>query len=501
MSSLGLNLSPQMSQSLQLRIAPKMIQSMEILQLPVAALQERIQKELSENPVLEQSNPKEKSEAGDTADPEFNADGPLKHDETGDLEFSRLEELNKDWDDHFNEEHRASRGSIDELGDKKYEAMQNAASASQTLQEHLLEQLPYQDLKPEEREIVEFVISHLDENGYLVQHDRERNKVQELTADDLARSYGKPITLAEVEDAIFVVQELDPAGVGARNIKECLLLQVSEETDHAVLVKHLIEHHLEDVGYNRLPAIQKTTNADIDVLHEAIDVLRHLDPRPGTKFLSESTQYVTPDVIVERTDDGGFDIRLTDDWLPTVRISKKYIEMARDKGHDPVAREFLKRKITSASWLLDAIQQRNRTLTNVTRKIIEAQRDFLDRGPDFIKPLKMEEIAEQVGVHVTTISRAVDDKWVQTPRGVFPLKRFFGGGTVNKLTGESVAWESIKQKLLEIIDAEDKQKPLSDDDIVEAFASAGLKVARRTVTKYRESMNIPSSRQRRDWKR
>ena len=273
---------------------------------------------------------------------------------------------------------------------------------------------------------------------------------------------------------------------------------MSEDTPHADLVRALIEHHLEDVGYHRLPAIQKRTGVDAETLHEAIDVLKHLDPKPGSKFASDSTHYVTPDLIVERRDDGDFDIRLTDEWLPEVRISKRYVELYKDKTTDAKTREFLKRKITSASWLQDAIAQRKRTLTNVTREIIHAQRDFLDRGPDFIKPLKMEEIAEKVGVHVTTVSRAVDDKWVQTPRGVFPLKRFFGGGTVNAITGETVAWETIKQKLFEIIAAEDKAKPLSDDDIVIKLKDAGLTVARRTVTKYREALNIPSSRQRKD---
>lgn len=498
MSSLGLNLSPRMEHSLHLRIAPKMIQSMEILQLPVTALLEKIQQELGENPVLELKDPKSKDQPADT---DFNADAPLKHDETGDLEFNRLEELNKDWDNHFNEEHRISRSSIDELGDKKLEAMQNAAQAPLSLQDHLSEQLSYLNLKPDQLALVEFVVSHLDENGYLVQHDRDRNKVLELTAEDLARSYPTPITLGEVEDAIFIVQELEPAGVGARNAKECLLLQIDDDTPHADLVRQIIEHHLEDVGYNRLPLIQKRTGADTKSIEEAIDVLRHLDPKPGAKFAAESTHYVTPDIIVERNDEGGFEIRLTDDWLPSIRISKRYIELAKDKNNDPKTREFLKRKLTSASWLMDAIQQRRRTLTNVTREIINAQRDFLDRGPDFIKPLKMEEIADKVGVHVTTISRAVDDKWVQTPRGVFPLKRFFGGGTVNAITGESVAWETIKQKLFEIIGLEDKAKPLSDDDIVDKLKEAGLTVARRTVTKYREALNIPSSRQRREWKK
>jgi RNA polymerase sigma-54 factor len=497
MSSLGLNLSPRMEHSLHLRIAPKMIQSMEILQLTVAALEEKILQEMSENPTLELKDGKAKESSDSVAD--FNPDAPLKHDETGDLEFNRLEELNKDWDNHFDEEHRVSRGAVDELGDKKLEAMQNVATAPQSLQDHLSEQVSYLDLPEAQRELVLFVISHLDENGYLVSHDRDRNKVMELSDDDLMRAYPTPVTIEEVEQAVQTVQELEPAGVGARNAKECLKLQVSDETPHAELVLQLIEHHLEDVGYNRLPAIQKRTGADPDEIEEAIDVLKHLDPKPGSKFAAENTQYVTPDVIVERTDDGGFDIRLTDDWLPNIRISKKYIEMAKNKSNDAKTREFLKRKITSASWLLDAIQQRKRTLTNVTREIINAQKDFLDRGPDFIKPLKMEEIADKVGVHVTTVSRAVDDKWVQTPRGVFPLKRFFGGGTVNAITGESVAWETIKQKLFEIIAAEDKAKPLSDDDIVEKLKEAGLTVARRTVTKYREALNIPSSRQRREW--
>jgi len=208
---------------------------------------------------------------------------------------------------------------------------------------------------------------------------------------------------------------------------------------------------------------------------------------------------VVPDVMVERTDEGTFDIRLSEDWEPSIRIPKRYYEMAKDKANDPKTREFLKKKLQSAEWLLDAIQQRRRTLINVTREIIEHQRAFLDSGPEFIKPLKMEQIAEKVGVHVTTVSRAVDDKWVQTPRGVFPLKRFFGGGTRNAETGQDVAWETIRQKLTEFIAAESKAKPLSDEEIVDLFKGAGLTIARRTVTKYREALNIPSSRQRKQW--
>ena len=316
----------------------------------------------------------------------------------------------------------------------------------------------------------------------------------------MARTAPAPATTAEVEDALRVVQKLDPAGVGARDAKECLVLQVSDDTfEHPELVRALITDHLEDVAHNRLPVIQKKTRADLATIKEAIEELRQLDPKPGARFAPDSTQYVVPDIVVERTDDDDFDIRLTDDWMPNVRISKRYLELAKDKSYDPKTRDFLKQKFQSAHWLIDAIEQRRSTLIKVTRAIINHQRAFLDRGPDFIQPLKMEDIAKLVGVHVTTVSRAVDDKWVQTPRGVFPLKRFFGGGTTNKQTGESVAWETIKQRLMEIIGSESKAHPLSDEEIVDRFKQTGLDVARRTVTKYREALKIPSSRQRKDW--
>jgi RNA polymerase sigma-54 factor len=279
-----------------------------------------------------------------------------------------------------------------------------------------------------------------------------------------------------------------------------LLLQVDDgKVGHPDLVRALIQHHLEDVAHNRLPVIQKKTGADIPTIREAIDELRKLNPKPGAGFTAESAKYVVPDIVVAWTDAGDFDIRLTDDWTPNVRVSKRYVELAKDKSYDPKTREFLQQKFRSAHWLIDAIEQRRNTLIRVTRAIINHQRAFLDKGPEHIQPLKMEDIAKLVGVHVTTVSRAVDDKWVETPRGVFPLKRFFGGGTTNKQTGESVAWETIKQKLLEIIAEEDKSKPLSDEEIVERFKQDGLNVARRTVTKYREALKIPSSRQRKDW--
>jgi RNA polymerase sigma-54 factor len=306
------------------------------------------------------------------------------------------------------------------------------------------------------------------------------------------------VTSSQLEEALHLVQKLDPPGVGARDLRECLLLQLTPETPHRDVLRALITNHLEDIQHNRLPAIQRRTGYDLPTIKEAIDALKHLNPRPGAQFTADNIPYVVPDILVERTEDGEYTVRLLDDWLPSIYISRRYVDLYREKGADPKTKEYLKRKIQAAQWLQESIEQRRSTLEKVTRAIIAHQRAFLDKGPEHIQPLKMQQIADQVGVHVTTVSRAVDDKWVQTPRGIFPLKRFFGGGT-QTASGEEVAWETIKQKLLEVIDQEDKSNPLSDEDLVAKLNEAGYPVARRTVTKYRKMLNIPSSRQRKDW--
>src|SRR5262249_5523704 len=233
--------------------------------------------------------------------------------------------------------------------------------------------------------------------------------------------------------------------------------------------------------------IQKATKFDIPTIQDAIEALRHnLSAAPGLQFADAETQYVMPDVIVERNDSDEYAIRLTDEWVPRIRISKRTVELIKNKDLPDEVKEKLRQKLQSADWLVKAVEQRRNTLLKVTRAIIDHQRQFLDLGPEHIQPLKMQQIADQVKVHVTTVSRAVDDKWVQTPRGVFPLKRFFGGGQVNKQTGEDVAYEVMKQKLMELVSNEDKANPLSDEELVSRLNEAGYPVARRTVTKYRK---------------
>ncbi len=247
-----------------------------------------------------------------------------------------------------------------------------------------------------------------------------------------------------------------------------------------------------------MPVIQKKTGWSLDKIQEVLDELRKLKPKPGADFQTDYVPNVTPDLYVEPVESGGYKVRLEDTSLPNLNISPYYRNLLASNQLDEKAREYIKRKINSAQWLIEAIEQRRNTLTRVAQAIVDHQTAFLDRGPESLEPLKMQQIADKVGVHVTTVSRAVDDKWAQTPRGIFPLKRFFVGGTTSA-AGEEVAWDTVRLKLQEVIGSEDKSNPLSDDDLVDALAKHGINVARRTITKYRKAMNIPSSRQRRDW--
>ncbi len=470
-----LDTSQQMRTDMKLRMAPRMIQSMEILQLPLMALQERIDQELSENPILVDL----RESTAPEPEPEPVA---AKTEEAAPTQTDEFD----DWDS-FGEGHRLSRAALSEEADRKHDAMQNMASRPESLHDDLAHQVGFMDCEPHIRAFAEFIVFNLDDNGFL-----------KSDLSDLIRDFAENITLEDAEEALQLVQRLDPPGIGARNLKECLLLQLTPETPLRDVLHRLISDHLDDIGQNRLPAIEKRTGYSLDLIKEAIEGLSHLNPRPGARFTPTNSQYVLPDLIVEPTERGDYEVRLIDEHTPQLAISRIYQRMLKDKQADPVTREFIQKKIQSAKWLIESIEQRRSTLLKVAKAIIEHQKDFLDKGPESIEPLKMQQIADRVHVHVTTVSRAVDDKYVQTPRGIFSLKRFFGGGTTTA-DGEEVAWDTIKQKLLEVIGKEDKQNPLSDEEIVEALSKSGLPVARRTVTKYRKALRIPSSRQRKQF--
>jgi RNA polymerase sigma-54 factor len=263
-------------------------------------------------------------------------------------------------------------------------------------------------------------------------------------------------------------------------------------------MEKLISNHLDDLKENRMPTIQKATGLSLERIQAAWGQLRKLNPKPAAEFIETYVPTVTPDVRIELQEDGTYKVIVDEDRTPHLFISEYYRQRLATGLATAEEREYIKRKITAAQWLIESIQQRRNTLTKVAQAVVNYQRRFLEEGPEHIEPLKMQQIADQVGVHVTTVSRAVDDKWIQTPRGLLPLRKFFVGGTRSD-DGEDIAWDTIRIRLQELIDKEDKSNPYSDDQLVREMKKHGLNVARRTITKYREKMGIPSSRQRRDW--
>ncbi|QEG34405.1 RNA polymerase factor sigma-54 [Bythopirellula goksoeyrii] len=498
-----LSFGQQMQMAQKQVLAPRMIQSMEILQLPILALQERIEQEMEDNPVLDKAELSDESTEVD--EDAYNSDAPtesekelvVRDDTNNEDDFERLLNMSDNLPDEYEERSRPSRGQMEAESDRHHDAMANMVSRPESLLDYLDHQLSWFDLDEPLRKMCERIIYNLDTNGYLKSPLEELIPPAPTDINGDAQSW-RAEQLKIAESALAIVQRLDPPGIGARNLKECLLLQLTSGLLFYEELQVLIEDHLEDLENNRLPLIAKKTGFSIETIQEAWEDLRTLKPKPGAEFNETFAPSVTPDVYVDRKDEGGYEVRLEDTQLPSLYISNTYRNLLQDPNTNAETREYIKRKVNSAQWIIEAIEQRRSTLTKVSQAIVDHQTSFLDNGPEHIEPLKMQQIADKVGVHVTTVSRAVDDKWMQTPRGIFPLKRFFVGGTTSA-DGEEVAWDKVRLKLQEIVDNEDKTKPLSDDALVDELAKAGITVARRTVTKYRKAMDIPSSRQRRDW--
>lgn len=504
-----LNISQQMKMSQQMKLAPRMIQSMEILQLNMMALNERIEQELVENVTLERvekendvsvpdseptdfTEPRDDREARELRKDVENRELVVGNEKNNESDFERLLEISSEWPEDnvgFGGSQRSSNQISDDM-DRQHDVMSNMVARPQSLHEYLLEQFSFFTVPADQREFGEYLIQHLDHNGRL------QSMLPEI-AQQFNRLYGHQLTMDQAEDVLKMIQHLDPPGVGARDHREMLLLQVDEHMPFHDVVETLIRDHLEDIAFNRLPLIQKDTGYSLDLIKIGIEQIQTLNPYPGRGFEQRPVQRVTPDLAVEPDESGRYIVKLLDEYVPELRISPRYQKMLKENPTQET-RDWIRRKIESARWLIESIEQRYNTLRKVAQEIIDHQQEFLDRGPEFIQPLKMQQIADRVGVHVTTVSRAVDEKWIQTPRGLFPLKRFFGGGT-QSTSGEEVAWDTIRIKLQELIDRENKKDPLSDDDLVNALAAQGITLARRTITKYRKQMQIPSSRQRKEY--
>jgi RNA polymerase sigma-54 factor len=486
-------------------LAPRMIQSMEILQLPVMALEERIEQEIQNNETLEVDEPGLEEAGGGVAVTETSS-GPLDsaaeasaktvderplivdQDHANQADFERSYDWSNQYPDSDDDRSRPSASQIDDAGDRYLDAMANMAERPETLSDHLHDQLSNYDLTEAERQAADKVIYNLDINGYL-----------SMPLEELIDPDGPQDQLALMQKALAVVQGMDPPGVGARDLRECLLLQMGPDMPNFRSLRRLVTDHLEDLAGNRLPLIVRKTGLTIEQIEGLREQLHGLKPKPGAMFSQPFVPVVKPDVYVDQQPDGTWSVRLEEVDLPNLRISPTYRDMLHSPATPAATREYIKRKINAAQWLIESIEQRRSTLLKTTQAIVDHQTRFLSEGPEAIEPLKMQQIADRIGMHVTTVSRAVDDKWLQTPRGFFPLRRFFVGGTVSA-DGDEVAWDTVRVKLQEIIDREPKDKPYSDDDLIKILSKQGITLARRTVTKYRKSMDIPSSRQRRDWK-
>jgi RNA polymerase sigma-54 factor len=304
----------------------------------------------------------------------------------------------------------------------------------------------------------------------------------------------------DLNEALELVQKLEPTGVGARDLRECLLIQMEQCGENMVFESRLISEHMDDLLENKLPDIAKKMNCSIEAINKAIVRLSKLDTSPGMQVGQDQNHPITPDVIVELIDNSNqYSVRLADYDMPRLRVNDYYARMAKNTETPDKTKKFLQNNLRSAQWIIDAIEQRKNTLLKVADAVVRFQKDFFEKGQLYLRPLPMSKIADEVGVHLATVSRAVAGKYVQCSWGILPLRKFFSGGTEDE-NGTSLSWEAIRAKLQQIIDAEDKSKPLNDEQIRQKLSEAGIKnLARRTVAKYRKLLNIPAARFRKKY--
>jgi RNA polymerase sigma-54 factor len=454
--SLRLGFGLHMQQTQRLIMTPELRQAIQVLLLPVAELSDFIDEELLENPCLE-------------AEPKVETDEPESESETQKL----LEYLGR----------QDSGGAIQDADDDSgFEAYTPTVP---TLQEHLTAQLLLAGLSARDRAVGEFLIGSLDDHGYLT-----------ITTAEVAATLAAPE--AAVLEVLQAIQGFDPAGVGARSLTECLLLQWATVEDGNPLVPLLIEHHLDDLGEGRITRIAEELGVTPLAVQAAVDMIRTLDPKPGRRFgRPNETRYVVPDIVVERIG-RDYVVLVNEAPLPRLLVSNQYRQMLSGQG-EADARKYVEQKIHSALWLIKAVEQRRMTLYKVMEAVIRHQRDFFDRGIRHLRPLTLREVADAVGVHESTVSRATTGKYAQTPQGTYELKFFFSSG-VDGARGEGVAAESVRRLMADLITKEEPSQPLSDQALTDLLNQQGVHISRRTVAKYREEMGVPSSGKRKRYK-
>ncbi len=478
----SLQLSQRLSQSLVL--SPQMQHSLALLQAPTLELKALVEHELEQNPVLEEIAAPE-TELPDKPAPEDDdapAEPPFEAaSEQGveapvddfQVEFDRLVQLDQEWRDHFAQTNVSVRRSPEE--EEKRQFMFDSLTAETSLAEALMEQVRDTNLTDEQRGIAELIVGNIDDYGYL-----------KTIAAELSASTGLPEQ--KISEVLKIIQTFDPPGVGAGDLRECLLLQLERADRRESLEYRVVRDFMNELGKRRIPEISRGTGQSIDEVQAALARIARLEPRPGRAFLPDTDQFVLPEVFVQKSGDD-FVVTTNDEQIPHLRISNTYKDLMARGGNSAEVKDYIREKIRAGKFLIKSLHQRQQTIFKIAQEIVERQREFMEKGVAHLKPMNMAQIAEVVRVHETTVSRAVSGKYMQTPQGVFEMKYFFTGG-LQTASGENVSNTSVKDMIAEIFKNEDPAKPLSDHEVVKMLSEKGIVIARRTVAKYRLELNI-----------
>jgi RNA polymerase sigma-54 factor len=464
-------------------MTPSLQQAIKLLQLSKLELQEVLNQELLENPLLEETAEEAKQEEAEAeaqektqTEEEAKAAEPPKE-----KDKDSFDEI--DYDAYFQDyiEYGYNPRGMGE--DHEEFPIENTLTRPPNLTDHLTWQLSMSDASPRVKEIGQFIIGNIDEDGYLRASQEEIETSGKYSAD-------------EVGEAIRAIQALDPIGVGARDLRECLLLQLEFLDDDNPLVETIVRDHWDMFMQRHFVQLSKVLGVDMKTLEGIVEVIKHLDPKPGRKYSNERAIYVEPDVYVHKVGDE-YVIVLNEDGMPKLRINSSYRSMlnSMDSKQDGETVNYIKDKIRSAVWLIKSLDQRQRTIYKVAESIVKHQREFLEKGIDYLRPLVLRDVADDIQMHESTVSRVVSNKYMHTPRGLFLMKYFFHSG-IDSETGEDISSLTVKKKIQSFIEAEDPRKPLSDSKIMKILNDEGINIARRTVAKYRDELNIPSSTDR-----
>ncbi len=480
----GLQLSQRLSQSLVL--SPQMQHSLALLQAPTLELKALVEHEMEQNPVLEEVAAPE-AELPDKAAPEEDdapAEPPFEaasEQEPGaeapvddfQVEFDRLVQLDQEWRDHFSQTNVTVRQSPEE--EEKRQFMFDSLTAETSLAEALMEQVRETDLTDKQRGIAELIVGSIDDYGYL------KTTIAELSAS-------ASLPEEKISEVLKVIQTFDPPGVGAGDLRECLLLQLERADRRESLEYRIIRDFMNELGKRRIPDIARGTGQSIEEVQAALARIARLEPRPGRAFLPDTDQFVLPEVFVQKSGDD-FVVTTNDEQIPHLRISNTYKDLMARGGNSAEVQDYIRDKIRAGKFLIKSLHQRQQTILNIAREIVQRQREFMEKGVAHLKPMNMAQIADVVGVHETTVSRAVSGKYMQTPQGIFEMRFFFTAG-LHTATGADVSNASVKDMIAEIFKRENPAKPLADQEVVKMIAEKGITIARRTVAKYREELGI-----------